>query len=152
MSTTIKIPAYKLYFNSIKDPTLLEILIYKLYNINQGFKLNLLYKLIFILESIAFTKRDNSGERFDSGKSQKKYTKADSFPEKFVQEISPEKSYSVKGIKEDNTVRSVLRTVPYKIWILKLRNGKILRCADWHLIMTEYGWQRVSDIHTGTLV
>lgn len=78
----MNIPAYKLYFNNIKEPSLLEIIIYKLYNLNYKFRFGLLYKLIFILETFAFRKRSKSGKPLRDNNNI--YTQCDSYPTKFI--------------------------------------------------------------------
>jgi hypothetical protein len=83
----MKIPAFKLYFNNLENPSLLEILIYKLYCLNYKVHFSLLYKLIFFLETLSFQYRDKSGSCLSDTNydiSNTPYTQADSFPEKFI--------------------------------------------------------------------
>ena len=133
----MKIPAFKIYFNNLKDPSLLEIILYKMYCLNYRFRLGFLYKLIFVLETIAFSKREKDPSR---------YTQCDSFPEKFIQEI-PVVSLAVNARNNSvNHSRSILRTVPYLVYRLKLKNGLELEAADWHLVRTEDSWKRISEL------
>lgn len=149
----MNIPAYKLYFSNIKDPSLLEIIIYKLYSMNYKFRLGLLYKLIFMLETIAFTKRSKIGECLTKDYIDDTYTQCDSYPEKFIQEIKNNSLEIISGLSgHNNHSRSVLRTVPYQVYKVRLKNGMVLEAADWHLVMTADSWKRISDCFKYELV
>lgn len=54
--------------------------------------------------------------------------------------------------KGARTVRHFYRTKPFDVWILKLEDGKTLKCADTHLVYASVNytdeWLRVQDLTT----
>ncbi len=49
-------------------------------------------------------------------------------------------------------IKRVLRTIPYDVWELQLKDGKSLRAADEHIIMTPTGGRYLKDLKVGELV
>lgn len=130
--TNINIPFYELYFANIDNPSILDIILYKLYKYN---RFNIFNKLIYKLEKIKY----------------KNYQLIDN--KKIIQDIDiSNKNILVKTSTGYNKISHIYRTKPFIIYKLILVNGLELKCADTHKVYTKSGWKYVKDLLTTDFV
>lgn len=69
---------------------------------------------------------------------------------KFVERIDVS-GWEVETDKGYRPVRAVGKTVPYEVWEVETEGGRLLRCADTHILFDE-GWNEVfaKDLRTGS--
>lgn len=147
LSAPEPIPVYELYFNAIKEPSFLDILLYNLYRINCDGVFN---RLITNIEKIKFRNAPENEKLIDTHFCNFRLKTSDGF----------------------HTAAEIHRTRLFEVIELTLENGMYLECADNHLVytsrnyieqwkhvselakddyvLTETGWSKISDIiYTG---
>ena len=143
----IQISFYELYYGNIQNPTLLDLITYKLYKHNKNNRFN---KLIHLLDKIKFRKIKHNNKIIEDNKN----NLTDLY---------------VKTSNGYSAVTNLYRTKSYKVYELCLEDNIKLQCADNHLIYssinyvesyifmkdltqnhyvyTEYGWKKVLYIN-----
>lgn len=143
----IQIPFYELYYGNIQNPTLLDLITYKLYKHNKN---NRFIKLIHLLDKIKFRNVKHNSKIIEDNQN--------NLAELYVKTSN---GYS--------NITNIYRTKSYKVFELCLDDNIKLQCADNHLIYssinyvesyifvkdltqnhyvyTEYGWKKVLYIH-----
>ena len=139
----IQISFYELYYGNIQNPTLLDLITYKLYKHNKNNRFN---KLIHLLDKIKFRNIKHNDKIIEDNKN----NLTDLY---------------VKTSNGYSAVTNLYRTKSYKVYELCLEDNIKLQCADNHLIYssinyvesyifmkdltqnhyvyTEYGWKKV---------
>lgn len=143
----IQIPFYELYYGNIQNPTLLDLITYKLYKHNKN---NRFIKLIHLLDKIKFRNVKHNNKIIEDNQNN-------------LDELY------VKTSNGYSNITNIYRTKSYKVFELCLDDNIKLQCADNHLIYssinyvesyifvkdltqnhyvyTEYGWKKVLYIH-----
>lgn len=122
----MELKMYELYYNSIENPNIIDLITYKLLKFKKNKFIN---KIINVLDKINYS-------NIKTDKVLKTYN---------VNNIPIKKSKS-----EYNTITHVHKTIPFDVYILSLTNGNTLKCADNHLVYTsknfEENWKYVKDL------
>lgn len=143
----IQIPFYELYYGNIQNPTLLDLITYKLYKHNKN---NRFIKLIHLLDKIKFRNVKHNNKIIEDNQNN-------------LDELY------VKTSNGYSNITNIYRTKSYKVFELCLDDNIKLQCADNHLIYssinyvesyifvkdltqnhyiyTEYGWKKFLYIH-----
>lgn len=117
------IPFYEIYYANIENPTLIDIITYKLYKYNYFHIFN---KLIYILDKHKFRNKSVS--------------------DKIIEEQSI-KDLSIQDQNGFSHVENIYRTKPFYVYKLLLNNNDFLYGADNHLVYTNLGWQYIKDLN-----
>lgn len=143
----IQIPFYELYYGNIQNPTLLDLITYKLYKHNKNNRFN---KLIHLLDKIKFRKIKHNDKIIEDNQNN-------------LDELY------VKTSNGYSNITNIYRTKSYKVYELCLEDNLKLQCADNHLVYssinyvesyifvkdltqnhyvyTEFGWKKVLYIN-----
>ena len=121
------IPFYEIYYSSIKTPTLRDYITYKLYRHN---KYGIFNTFILILDKIKYRKTNNNN--------------------KIIESLRPIVDIRLKSKNCYTTVTDIHRTKQFTEYIIELKDGSKLSCADEHLLFTSDlhadGWTHIKDI------
>ena len=126
-----EVPVFELYYSNIKEPSLNDIIAYKLRKFDfyrcksDGVVHRLVRKLLYFLDSQKFKGYDSQ--------------------EKIVESLGM-KDTKVATVGKYNTAKEIHRTKPFGVYRLRLVNGMEMDCADEHLVRTMDGFKFVKDL------
>lgn len=143
----IQIPFYEIYYGNLQNPSLLDLITYKLYKHNKNNRFN---RLIHLLDKIKFRKIKHNNKIIEDNQNN-------------LDELY------VKTSNGYSNITNIYRTKSYKVYRLCLEDNIKLQCADNHLVYssinyvesymfvkdltqdyyvyTEYGWKKVLYIN-----
>lgn len=127
----MNIPFYEIYYANIKNPSLIDLITYKLHKHNKNNRFN---KLIYYLDKIKFGSKHK---------------------EKFIEDIEVDDLY-VNTTTGYQPVSHIYRTKPFEVYKLILENNDTLRCADEHFVYSSCNyiktWKHVCELTTDDYV